>query len=63
MPMKLKNYCSEQPILNFELYNFLIFLNTQLLETKMSEKTKYEYDPWRILVCGHFWFLIWMADS
>ena len=45
MPMKLKNYCSKQPIFIFELYNFLIFLNTQLLETKMSEKTKYDMIP------------------
>ena len=39
MPMKLKNYFKKQPILIFAPYNFLIFLDTQLHEPKISEKT------------------------
>ena len=38
MPMKLKNY-KKQPILIFAQYNFLVFLDTQLHEQKISEKT------------------------
>ena len=43
MPMKLKNYCKKQPILIFAPYNFLIFLDTQLHEPKLSEKTISEF--------------------
>ena len=32
MPMKLKNYHKNQPILHSAPYNFLIFLDTQLDE-------------------------------
>ena len=39
MPMKLKNYYKNQPILIFAPYNFLIFLDTQLHEPKISRKT------------------------
>ena len=39
MPTKLNNYYKKQPILTFALYNFLIFLDTQLHEPKISEKT------------------------
>ena len=40
--MKLKNY-KKQPILNFAPYSFLIFLDMQLHEPKISEKTISEY--------------------
>ena len=43
MPMKLKNYYKKQPILIFAPYNFLILLDTQLYEPKLSEKTISEY--------------------
>ena len=43
MPMKLKNYYKKQPILIFAPYNFLIFLDTQLHEPKISEKTIFEF--------------------
>ena len=39
MPTKLNNYYNKQPILTFALYNFLILLDTQLHEPKISEKT------------------------
>ena len=39
MPTKLKNYYKKQPILIFAPYNFLIFLDIQLRELKLSEKT------------------------
>ena len=41
--MKLKNYYKKQPILIFAPYNFLIFLDTQLHEPKISEKTISEF--------------------
>ena len=43
MPMKLKNYYKKQPILIFASDNFLIFLDTQLHEPKISEKTISEF--------------------
>ena len=43
MPMKLKNYYKKQPILIFAPYNFVIFLDTQLLEPKISKKTISEF--------------------
>ena len=43
MPTKLNNYYKKQPILIFALYNFLIFLDTQLHEPKISEKTISEF--------------------
>ena len=43
MPTKLKNYYKKQPILIFAPYNFLIFLNTQLHEPKIPEKTISEF--------------------
>ena len=42
MPMKLKNYY-KKTILIFAPYNFLIFLDTQLHEPKISEKTISEF--------------------
>ena len=42
MPTKL-NYYKKQPILIFALYIFLIFLDTQLHEPKISEKTISEF--------------------
>ena len=50
MPMKLKNYNKKQPILIFEPYNFLIFLDTQLHEPKISEKTISEFFDKGVLV-------------
>ena len=41
MPMKLKN--EKQPILIFAPYNFLIFLDAQLHEPEISEKTISEF--------------------
>ena len=43
MPMKLKNYNKKQPILIFAPYNFLIFLDTQKHEPKISDKIISEY--------------------
>ena len=43
MLMKLKNYYKKQPILIFAPYNFLIFLDAQLHEPKISEKTISEF--------------------
>ncbi len=43
MPMKLRNYFKKQFILIFAPKNFLIFLDTQLHEPKISEKTTSEY--------------------
>ena len=43
MPMKLKNVYKKQAILNFEPYNFLISLDTQLHEPKISQKTIPEF--------------------
>ena len=43
MPMKLKNYDKKQPVLIFAPYNFVIFLDTQLHEPKVSEKTISEF--------------------
>ena len=43
MPMKLKNNYKRQRILIFAPYNFLIFLNTELPEPKISQKTIFEY--------------------
>ena len=43
MPMKLKNYYKKQPILIFAPSNFLIFLDTHLHETKISEKSISEF--------------------
>ena len=43
MPTKLKNYYKKHPILIFAPYNFLIFLDTQLYEPKISEKTISEF--------------------
>ena len=37
-PLKLKNYVKKHPILIFASYNFLIFLDAQLHEAKISEK-------------------------
>ena len=42
MPRKL-SYYKKQPILIFAPYNFLIFLDTQLHEPKISEKTISEF--------------------
>ena len=42
MPIKLKKLVQKQPILIFAPYNFLIFLDTQLHELKISEKTIFE---------------------
>ena len=42
MPMKLKSYY-KKPILIFALYTFPIFLDTQLHEPEISEKTISEY--------------------
>ena len=41
--MKLKNYNKKQRILISAPYNFLIFLDTQLHEPKISEKTISEF--------------------
>ena len=41
--MKLRNYYKKQLILIFAPYNFLVFLNTQLPEPKISEKNISEY--------------------
>ena len=43
MPMKLQNCDKEQSILIFAPYNFLISLDTQLHEAKISEKTLSEF--------------------
>ena len=43
MPTKLNNCYKKQPFLIFALYNFLIFLDTQLHEPKVSEKTISEF--------------------
>ena len=43
MPMKLKSYYKKQPIIVFSPYSFLIFLDTQLHEAKISEKTISEF--------------------
>ena len=43
MPTKPKNYSKKQTILIFAPYNFLIFLDTQLHEPKISEKTISEF--------------------
>ena len=43
MPMKLKNYYKKRPILIFAPNNFLIFLDTQLHEPKISKKTISEF--------------------
>ena len=42
MPIKLKNYKNNQ-FYFFASYNFLIFLDTQLHEPKISEKTISEF--------------------
>ena len=47
--MKLKNY-TEQPILIFALYNFLIFRDTQLHQSKISEKEISEFFSNGVLV-------------
>ena len=39
MPIKLKNYYKNNQFYFFASYNFLIFLDTQLHEPKISEKT------------------------
>ena len=41
--MKLKNYYKKQLILIFAPYNFLIFIDTQLHEPKITEKTISEF--------------------
>ena len=43
MPVKLKKLLKKQPILILAPYNFLIFLDTQLREPKISEKTISEF--------------------
>ena len=43
MPMKLKNFYKKQPFLIFAPYNFLIFLDAQLHEPEISEKTISEF--------------------
>ena len=43
MPMKFKNLYKKQPFLIFAPYIFLIFLDTQLHEPKISETTISEY--------------------
>ena len=50
MPIKLRNYYKKQPILIFEPYKFLIFLDTQLHEPKISEKTNFEFFGSGVLV-------------
>ena len=55
--MKLKNYYKKnkkQPILIFAPYNFLIFLDTQLHEPIMSEKTISEYFGNGVLISSIF---------
>ena len=48
--MKLKYYYKKQPILILAPYNFLIFLDTQLHEPKISEKTISEFSGNGVLV-------------
>ena len=43
MPMELRNSRKKQPILFFAPKNFLIFLDTQLHEPKISKKTISEF--------------------
>ena len=43
MPIKLKNYYKNNQFYFFASYNFLIFLDTQLHEPKISEKTISEF--------------------
>ena len=43
MPMRLKNYYRNKQFYFFASYKFLIFLDTQLHEPKISEKTISEF--------------------
>ena len=63
MPTKLKNYYKKQPILIFAPYNFLIFLDTQLYEPKISEKTISEFFGNGVLVFFRRNFRIFCVNS
>ena len=63
MPMKLKKLVKKQPILIFAPYNFLIFLDAQLHEPEISEKTISAFFGNGVLVFSREIFLIIQRSS